>query len=227
MGIVIILPLILVFRGPYERILDTMSHKVLEKFETSCLIEDVEDFHEFLGLRYKRIIAKNRKHKALYFFYLTSFYTYNKEFNQTDKLLKFLDGNIRFNISKIQVLNTEMLKKAIDGDFEKVEKIYIELCKSVDIEINKYKAGSNQITVLNQIKYTLGKFVEFTKTVNEETIQNARTWINKKANLYNAIDNYVIIKILEHNNRLEYIEEFKENLSKIDGNITFLKDLNR
>ena len=154
---------------------------------------------------------------------LTSFYTYNKEFKLTDDLLHFLSSNSRFNVSKIQVLNTEMLKKAIDGDFEKVEELYTELCKSVDIEINKYKEGSAQIEVLKKIKYTLGKFVEFTKDVNEETMNNARLWTNKKVNLYNAIDNFVIIKILEHNNNTDYIDEFKENIRKIDGDIVFLK----
>ncbi len=224
-GIVVILPLVLIFRRPYERVLDTMAHKVLQKFETSCLIGDVADYREFNGLRYNSIFTKNRRHKALYFFYLTSFYTNNNEFKYTDKLLDFLSGNPRFNVSKIQVLNTEMLKKAITGDFEKVGNIYVELCNSVDKEINKYKEGSNQITVLNQIKYTLGKFVEFTKDVNEETIENARVWINNKVNLYNAIDNFVIIKILEHNNKLEYIKEFNENLGKIDGDIIFLKNI--
>ena len=42
-------------------------------------------------------------------------------------------------------------------------------------------------------------------------------------NLYNAIDNFVIIKILEHNNNTDYIDEFKENIRKIDGDIVFLK----
>ena len=90
-------------------------------------------------------------------------------------------------------------------------------------EINKYKEGSAQIEVLQKIKYTLGKFVEFTKDVNEETMNNARLWTNKKVNLYNAIDNFVIIKILEHNNNTDYIDEFKENIRKIDGDIVFLK----
>lgn len=223
MGIVVILPFVLFFQRPYNRILDTMAQRVLIKFEHSCLIEDIEDYHSFVGLRYKRIFTKNRRFKALYFYYLTSFYTYNKEFKLTDDLLHFLSSNTRFNVSKIQVLNTEMLKKAIDGDFEKVEELYTELCKSVDMEINKYKEGSAQIEVLNNIKYTLGKFVDFTKDVNEETINNARIWINKKINLYNAIDNFVIIKILEHKNNTEYIGEFKENIAKIDGDIVFLK----
>ena len=224
MGLVVIFPLVLFFQKPYERVLDTMAEKVIKKFENSCLIEDIDDYHEFIGLRYKRIFTKNRRYKALYFFYLTSFYTYNNDFELTDELLDFLSTNRKFNVSKIQVLNTEMLRSAIDGDFEKVEKLYIELCNSINIEINKYKEGSNQIEVLNNIKYTLGKFVEFTKDVNEETINNARLWINKKTNLYNAIDNYCIIKILEHNSNTEYIDEFKENLSKISGDIVFLKD---
>jgi len=223
LGIVVILPFVLFFQKPYLRILDTMAQRVLIQFENSCLISDIEDYHNFVGLRYKRIFTKNRRFKALYFYYLTSFYTYNKEFSLTNDLLIFLSSNPRFNVSKIQVLNTEMLKKAIDGDFKKVEELYAELCKSVDIEINKYKEGSAQIEVLQKIKYTLGKFVEFTKDVNEETMNNARLWTNKKVNLYNAIDNFVIIKILEHNNNTDYIDEFKENIRKIDGDIVFLK----
>lgn len=223
-GIVVIFVFVLFFQKSYVRVLDTMARKVLLKFETSCLIEDISDYHQFLEKRYKRIYTKNMRFKTLYFYYLTSFYTNNKEFHLTNDLLVFLSSNPRFNVSKIQVLNTEMLIKAIDGDFTKVEELYNELCKCVDIEMSKYKEESNQIVVLENIKYSLGKFVELTKDVNEETISNARKWINKNVNLYNAIDNYVIIKIIKHNNKTEFIEEFQENLDKIDGDIVFLKN---
>lgn len=210
-------------QGPYERVLNTMAQKALKTFETSCLIEDISDYHEFIGLRFKRILTKQRRYKALYYHYLTSFYTSNNEFDGTELLLDFLNEHNKFNISKIQVLNTEMLKAAIKGNFEKVEDLYIELCYSVDIETSRYEEGSKQIELLNQIKVVLGKFVELTKNVNEETIANARLWINVNTNLFNAIDNYCIVKILEHHNNTEYVEEFKENIRKISGDIVFLK----
>lgn len=221
--IIIIFPFVLLFQRPYLRVLKTMEERVMKKFESSCLIEDIADYHDFLGKRYNRIFIKQRKYKTLYYFYLTTFYTSNHEFKYTEDLLDFLNGNLKYNISKIQVLNNEMLKEAIKGNFEKVEDLYIELSYSVDIEISKHKEGSRKIALLNQIKIVLGKFVELTKNVNEETISNARLWVNNNKNLYNAIDNYCIVKILEHHNNLEYIEEFKENLRNIDGDIVFLQ----
>lgn len=222
-SLLIIFPFVYFLQGPYQRVLDTMAKKSLKTFETSCLIEDIADYHEFIGLRFKRILTKQRRYKALYYHYLTSFYIHNNEFSGTEQLLDFLNENPKFNISKIQVLNTEMLKEAIKGNFEKVEDLYIELCYSVDIETGRYKEGSKQIELLNQIKVVLGKFVELTKNVNEETIANARLWININVNLFNSIDNYCIIKILEHHNNTEYLEEFKENIRKINGDIVFLK----
>ncbi len=222
-GILIIFPFVLFLYGPYYRVLNNMAKKVLKTFETSCLIEDIADYNMFIELRFKRIFTKQKRYKALYYYYLTSFYAYNNEFSGTVSLLDFLSEHKKFNISKIQVLNTEMLKGAIKGDFEKVENTYIELCYCVDTEISKYKEDSNQIILLGQIKVVLGKFVELTKDVNEETIANARLWINTDINLYNAIDNYCIVKILEYHNNTEYIEEFKENIRKINGDIVFLK----
>lgn len=221
--ILIILPFVLVLQKPYENILNTMSQKKTKTFEKSCKVIDIEDYVRFVGLRSKRIYSKPRRYKSLYYFYLYSFYTYNNEFLETEKLLEFLSVNEKYNITKIQVLNTEMLKETIKGEFQKVEDLYIELCYSLDIEIDRYDANSKEVTLLNQIRIVLGKFVELTKEVNEETISNARLWINTKSNLHNSIDNYCIIKILEYHNDTIYIEEFKNNIRNIDGDIPFLK----
>lgn len=221
--VAIIFPFVLILQRPYDRILNTMAQNKMKNFETTCMIKDLEDYNEFISLRSKRIFGSQRRYRAMYYSYLTSFYLYNSEFEEIDKLIDFLDTNKKYNISKIQVLNTEMLKETIKGNFDKVELLYNELSSSVDYEMGRYASNSNQVILLDQIKIVLGKYVELTKEVNKDTIQNARNWINKKSNLFNAIDNYCIVMILEYHEDSLYIEEFKNNLRRIDGDIPFLK----
>jgi len=213
---------IFILRKYHRKTIDGMAHKKMKTFVNSCKVSDLEDYNKFIGLRSKRILNKKRRFGAMYYHYLTSFYLYNGDFKETQEILNFFDESLNYGVSKIQLLNIEMLKFAIKGDFEEVEDTYNELVRVVEVENKKYDSDSVQMTTLDNILDTLTKFVGFTKEVNEETVEHARNWINTQANLYNAIDNYCIIKILEHNSDTLYIEEFKENLRAIEGDIPFL-----
>lgn len=221
--VVIAFAIVFLLRKNYYKTIGGMAQKKMNVFVNSCKVSDLEDYNKFIGLRSKRILNKKRKYAAMYYHYLTSFYIYNNDFENTQQLTNFFDEHSNYGVSKIQLLNIEMLKFAIKGDFEEVEDTYNELVTIVDMEIIRYDSDSAQSTTLNNILDTLSKFVQFTKEVNEETVENARKWINTQANLYNAIDNYCIIKILEHNSNTSYVEEFKDNLRAIEGDIPFLK----
>lgn len=216
-------PYLFVLRGPYDKVLKTMALTKLRKYEETCKIEDFEDYVSFVGKRYKRVFARKNRFQVLITYYLSCFYASNATFEYYDELREFLNNEPKYNAYKIQFLNIEMLKESIKGDFNKVEDLFIELSYCIDTEVAKYPSDSNQVLLFHQIKLVLSKFVELTHEVTEEGIENARIWINTKMNLYKAIDNYCIVKILEYQNDTKYIDEFKDNIRGIEGNISFLK----
>ena len=61
--IVIILPFVLLLQRPYYNILSKMAQKKMKLFENTCKIEDIEDYNQFTGVRYRRIFSKQRRYR--------------------------------------------------------------------------------------------------------------------------------------------------------------------